>query len=61
METKLIAAKIATRSGADMIIANGEDIGILHRIFQGNFVGTLFRQHYDEDFYIADFIEESMI
>lgn len=61
METKLIAAKIATRSGADMIIANGEDIGILHRIFQGNFVGTLFRQHYDDDFYIADFIEESMI
>lgn len=60
METKLIAAKIATRSGADMIIANGEDIGILHRIFQGNFVGTLFREHYDEDFYIADFIEQSM-
>lgn len=60
METKLIAAKIATRSGADMIIANGEDIGILHRIFGGNFVGTLFKEHYDEDFYIADFIEESM-
>lgn len=61
METKLIAAQIATRSGADMIIANGEDIGILHRIFGGEFVGTLFRENYDEDFYIADFIEESMI
>lgn len=60
METKLIAAQIATRSGADMIIANGEDIGILHRIFGGEFVGTLFKENYDEDFYIADFIEESM-
>lgn len=60
METKLIAAQIATRSGADMIIANGEDIGILHRIFGGGFVGTLFKEHYDEDFYIADFIEQSM-
>lgn len=60
METKLIAAEIATRSGADMIIANGEDVGILHRIFGGEFVGTLFKEHYDEDFYIADFIEQSM-
>lgn len=60
METKLIAAEIATRSGADMIIANGEDVGILHRIFRGKFKGTLFKEHYDEDFYIADFIEQSM-
>ncbi len=60
METKLTAARIATMSGADMIIANGKDVGILHEIFQGEFVGTLFRQHYDEDFYVADFIEERM-
>lgn len=60
METKLIAAKIATLSGADMIIANGEDVGVLHRIFGGTFVGTLFKEQYDEDFYIADFIEQSM-
>ena len=61
METKLTAAKIATLSGADMIIANGEDVGILHQIFEGEFVGTLFKQHLDEDFYIADFIEKSMV
>ena len=60
METKLTAARIATLSGADMVIANGKDVGILHEIFQGKFVGTLFRQHFDEDFYVADFIEESM-
>ena len=60
MATKLTAAKIATLSGADMIIANGKDVGVIHRIFEGKFVGTLFRAHKNEDFYIADFIEESM-
>lgn len=60
MATKLTAARIANVSGADMIIANGEDVGILHQIFEGDFTGTLFKQHKNEDFYIADFIEESM-
>ncbi len=60
METKLTAAKIATCSGADMIIANGEDVGILHQIFEGEFKGTLFKEHRNEDFYIADFIEKSL-
>jgi glutamate 5-kinase len=60
MATKLTAAKTATVSGADMIIANGNDVGVLHRIFEGEFVGTLFRAHKNDDFYIADFIEESM-
>ncbi|WP_075719511.1 glutamate 5-kinase [Roseburia sp. 499] len=60
MATKLTAAKIATLSGADMIIANAKDVGILHEIFEGEFTGTLFKQHKNEDFYIADFIEESI-
>lgn len=60
MATKLTAAKIATLSGADMIIANGEDVGILHEIFEGDYTGTLFKEHKNEDFYIADFIEESI-
>ena len=60
MATKLNAAKIATKSGADMIIANAKDISIIHRIFEGDFVGTLFHSNYDEDFYISDFIEETL-
>ncbi len=60
MATKLTAAKIATKSGADMIIANAKDVGILHQIFEGEFVGTLFHANYDEDFYISDFIEETL-
>lgn len=60
MATKLAAAKIATESGADMIIANGKDIGIIHEIFEGDFVGTVFHSHYNEDFYIKDFVMETM-
>lgn len=42
MVTKLHAAKIATESGADMIIANGEDPDILYEIMEGKEVGTRF-------------------
>ena len=59
MATKLTAAKIATKSGADMIIANGKDVGVIHRIFEGDCVGTLFHANYDEDFYISYYIEET--
>lgn len=56
MNTKLIAAKIATRSGADMIIANSRDIGVLHRILAGEHEGTLFVAHRDENFDLPDFV-----
>lgn len=61
MATKLNAAKIATCSGADMIIANAMDVGVLHQIIEGKEVGTLFAANKDEDFYVADYIEESMV
>lgn len=57
MSTKLIAAKIATSSGADMIIANSEDIGVLHRIMNGKPVGTLFVANPDESFDLPGFVE----
>lgn len=60
MTTKLNAARIATYSGADMIIANGKDVGILHRILEDDFVGTVFTANPKDDFFIADFIEENM-
>lgn len=43
MATKLSAARIATRAGTDMIIANGADFHVIHRIMQGKNYGTLFR------------------
>ena len=60
MATKLTAAHIATYSGADMIIANGKDVGVLHKIFEDDDIGTLFLANKNDDFYIADYIEESI-
>ncbi|MCM1025179.1 MAG: glutamate 5-kinase [Roseburia sp.] len=57
MNTKLIAAKIATSAGADMLIANGGDIGILHRLLEGEDQGTLFLARRDEDFDLPGFVE----
>lgn len=57
MNTKLSAAKIATASGADMVIANGKDVRILHRIMDGRNYGTYFKAHKEKDFFLIDYIE----
>jgi glutamate 5-kinase len=56
METKLTAAKIATYSGADMIIANGKDVRIIHRLMEGRNYGTIFRANKNENFNFAEFV-----
>lgn len=60
MATKLHAAKIATFSGADMIIANGEDVCILHHMLDDKFTGTVFKANRNPDFCLADFIAETI-
>lgn len=57
MNTKLIAAKIATSSDVDMIIANSKDIGVLHRILNGQNEGTLFVARRDESFDLPAFVD----
>ena len=57
MNTKLIAAQIATKSDVDMIIANSKDIGVLHRILDGKNIGTLFVANKDEAFDLPLFVE----
>jgi glutamate 5-kinase len=57
MITKFHAAKIATASGADMIIANGKRISIINSILEGKDVGTLFVNHKDEEFDLLEYIE----
>lgn len=42
MMTKVNAAKIATSAGADMIIANGDNIYAINDIMAGKKIGTLF-------------------
>lgn len=58
MSTKLMAAKIATGSGADMIIANGEEIDVIYEILNGNKIGTLFSAHKKNNFDLIDYLEE---
>jgi len=58
MATKLVAAKIATSAGTDMVIANGEDFHVLHKIVQGRNHGTLFLAKSDADFYLIDYLEK---
>lgn len=57
MATKITAAKIATAAGTDMIIANGADFHIIHRIMNGANIGTLFKEHHKEDFHLLQYLE----
>ena len=61
MSTKLKAAKLATSAGADMVIANGADMGVIHRIVDGEPVGTLFKENRTEDFYLIDYLDEPSV
>ena len=60
MATKLSAAKIATFSGADMIIANGDDVSIIEEIVAGKRIGTQFHANPNEAFHLENYIMESM-
>lgn len=50
MSAKLVAARIATGSGADMVIANGNDVCVIEDIINGNARGTLFIANNDENY-----------
>lgn len=54
MSTKISAAKIATKSGIDMVIANGNDVTVIEDIINGEDVGTLFVADFDETFDITE-------
>ena len=58
MNTKMTAAKLATESGADMVIANSKDISIIHRIIDGEKCGTIFKANKKEEFDLQDFVEK---
>lgn len=60
MATKLTAAKIATFSGADMIITNGQDVRVLSDIFADDYTGTLFTANPNPNFNLATYIMETL-
>ena len=57
MNTKMVAAKIATSSGVDMIICNSKDLGIIHRLIAGKKEGTLFVSNKDDSFDLVGFVD----
>lgn len=58
MASKLTAAQLACASGCDMIIANGADFHVIHRIIQGGDHGTLFCAKKKKEFYLLDYLEK---
>ena len=56
MATKLTAARIATGSGIDMVIASGDDFHIIHHIVAGEPIGTLFVSNAIESFELGDYL-----
>lgn len=58
MSTKISAARIATDSGADMIITNADDMTKLGNVLEGKHVGTLFKAHKNENFHLIDYISQ---
>ena len=60
MATKLTAAKIATMSGTDMVIANAKDVDVLKHILLDDYVGTRFTANPNPNFNLANYIMESI-
>ncbi len=56
MSTKITAARISAGCGADLVIANGEEVGIIRDILDGKSVGTLFPAHRDNEFNLTDYL-----
>lgn len=50
MHTKIHAALMATKTGADMVIINGEDIENIRAVMNGEEKGTLFVANKDDNF-----------
>ncbi|MBQ6835356.1 MAG: glutamate 5-kinase [Lachnospiraceae bacterium] len=57
MAAKLHAARIATHSGCDMVIANADRVEVIWDILEGKMAGTLFTAHKDSEFALLDYIE----
>lgn len=57
MSAKLSAAKIATYSGADMVITNADNLDNIAAIINGDNVGTLFCANRKADFDLVQMIE----
>ncbi len=58
MATKLEAARVASMAGVRMVIASGEDFHVIHRILNGEPIGTLFLPDKKDEFYLLNYLEQ---
>ena len=58
MSAKIAAARIATDSGADMVIANAKDTGVIYQILLVEQIGTLVLAHKNKDFDLLDYLAD---
>lgn len=56
MAAKIAAAKIATASGADMVITNGNNVENTVSVIAGKDTGTLFLNHKSQDFDLMEWL-----
>ena len=57
MYTKIAAAQIACYSGADVAIVESSDMEIIHRLLEGEDVGTIFTRESSTELDLIDFIK----
>ncbi|MBO4399001.1 MAG: glutamate 5-kinase [Lachnospiraceae bacterium] len=57
MAAKISAARVANDAGADMVIANGNDMNNLRMVLEGKNIGTLFLAHRNENFHLIDYLQ----
>ena len=58
MAAKLVAARMATDAGADMVITNGNDVNHIYQVLDGEDIGTLFLAHKNQDFDLIRYMNE---
>lgn len=58
MSAKIVAARMATDAGIDMVITNGDDVNNIYRVLDGDKVGTLFLAHKNKDFDLMSYLTE---
>ena len=56
MSAKIVAARMATDAGIDMVITNGDDVENIYRVLDGEPVGTLFWAHKNKDFDLMEYL-----
>ena len=56
MSAKIVAARMATDAGIDMVITNGDDVDNIYRVLDGEDIGTLFLAHKKRDFDLIEYL-----